>query len=298
MKTILEILEKRGPLTGKELLQETQADEFSLWTACRRHEKVLTRIVGRRYLRLDRQVEAYARLSPSIMREFHDYTVIGAAADSGAIAPKAAWLQGEIAAISRQKYVLAEKTITRLVEAHPQASTVREQSCFMIAGDVVYEMAHAEPRPEPSSGEMVRGSDLDIVVVVEHLPEDAWKSLDASIYKAKHDLLFNPGSREELDYLVKDISRVREQLGREDFKSMVAAKILHEARFLYGSRTIFEKVQALLLEHGIPQKMRRLEEIAHFNRELAESHLLLQGSLPASEALKYFYTAEEKEEFF
>ena len=37
----------------------------------------------------------------------------------------------------------------------------------MIAGDVVFEMAHLEPRPESSTGKLVKGSDLDIVVVTK-----------------------------------------------------------------------------------------------------------------------------------
>jgi len=298
MKPLDDILEHRGPLTGKELLRETGSDEFTLWFTCRRQDSIITRVIGKRYLRLDRQVEDYARLSPSIRREFHGYTVIGIAAHAQEVAEKAALLEAEIAAISQRKFALAQKVISRLVEAHPASAVIQERACFMIAGDVVYGMAHGEPRPEPSIGELVRGSDLDIMIVVEELPQLTRESLDAAIYKEKYDLLLNPGYREELDYILKDTARVREQLSSGDFRSLVAAKILHEARFLAGSRDLFARVKAMLQEHDIPRKMERLESLARLNRERAEVKLLARTGPPDEAALKFFHTAEEKEEFF
>lgn len=298
MTSLDEILDHLGPLTGKELLRETGSDEFALWSACRRQDNIMTRVIGKRYLRLDRQVEEYARLSPSIRREFHGYTVIGSTGHARQVVEKAALLEAEMAAISRRKFALAQKTITRLVEAQPEFAAIQERACFMIAGDVVYGMAHGEPRPEPSIGELVRGSDLDIVIVVEDLPELTRESLDAAIYKEKYDLLLNPGYREELDYLLKDTARVREQLLSGDFRSLVAAKILHEAEFLAGSRDLFARVKAMLQEHDIPRKMEHLESLAHLNREKAEVKLLQRTGPPDEEALKFFHTAEEKEEFF
>ena len=102
MKDILVALETCGPLTGKELLHEVGSDEFSLWVACNRSDKIVTRIIGERYLRLDIHVEEYARLSPSIMREFYGYTVIGTAEQAQEIKDKAALLQKRMADISKK----------------------------------------------------------------------------------------------------------------------------------------------------------------------------------------------------
>ncbi|MDO9534827.1 MAG: hypothetical protein Q7J85_05730 [Bacillota bacterium] len=299
MNDIFEILEAHGPLTGKELLREARTDEFSLWAACNRSDKIMTRIIGKRYLRLDVIVEGYARLSPSIMREFYGYTVIGTTKYSQEILLKAELLQKEIAEISKKKFELAQKTIARLVDSHKEFEIIKKCACFMIAGDVVYGMAHAEPRPESSTGELVMGSDLDIIVVVENLPEKIVSSLDTAIHEEKYKLLMNPACREEIDYLVKDISKVQEQLQFNDFKSMVASKILDEAEFLYGSHDIFNKVKEMLLENGIPGIIVSLENKALINRENAESYLLkAHDTLSEDEAMKLFYTAGEKEEIF
>jgi hypothetical protein len=299
MKEILAALETCGPLTGKELLSEVGSDEFSLWVACSRSDKIITQIIGQRYLRLDIHVEEYARLSPSIMREFYGYTVIGTTEQAQEIKDKAAFLQEKMAHISKKKFELAQKVITRLIDTHEDSALLKNKACFMIAGDVVYGMSHAEPRPESSTGELVKGSDLDIIVVATALPEPIMKSLDAAIYKEKYQLLKNPASREEIDYIVKDISKVQEQLHFKDFKSMVAVKILHEADFLYGNPEIFSLIKNMLVEHKIPEKLETLGEKALQNREYAEAYLLqAENSLSEEEYMKLFYTAEEKEEIF
>ncbi len=299
MKDILVALETCGPLTGKELLHEVGSDEFSLWVACNRSDKIVTSIIGERYLRLDIHVEEYARLSPSIMREFYGYTVIGTAEQAKEVKDKAALLQKRMAAISKKKFELAQKVITSLIDTHEDSALIKEQVCFMIAGDVVYGMSHAEPRPESSTGELVKGSDLDIIVVAVNLPEPIMESLDAAIHQEKYQLLKNPASREEIDYIVKDISRVREQMHFKDFKSMVASKILHEADFLCGSQEVFALIKNMLVENKIPAKLHDLEQKALDNREYAEAYLLqVQDSLSEEEYMKLFYTAEEKEEIF
>jgi hypothetical protein len=300
MKDLIEILNSCGPLTGKELLLKAGSNHFSLWAACNRSDQIITRIIGKRYLRLDRQVEEYARLSPSIMREFYGYTVVGTERYAQEIEEKAAALQQQITAISQQKLELAQSIVKNVVETHPDASLIKHCACFMIAGDVVYEMAHAEPRPESSTGELVKGSDLDIIVVYKDLPETATNSLDAAIYNEKYKLLMNPAGREEIDYIIKDISKVHQQLKFKGFKSMVAAKILDEANFLYGSEALFKRLKSMLAEKGIPQILDSLSKKALLNREQAQAYLLLKAKEGASEEefMKLFYTAEEKEEIF
>lgn len=299
MSGIVGILASQGPLTGKELLREVGCNVLTLWAACNRSDNIITRLIGKRYLRFDRQVDGYARLSPSIMREFMSYTVIGTSKQLQQVLIKAELLQKEIENISKRKFELAHKTIKRMVESHEECAIIQKYACFMIAGDVVYGMAHDEPRPESSTGELVNGSDLDIIVVLENLPGQVMRSLDASIYKEKYKLLTNPAYREEIDYVVKDISKVQEQLQFKDFKSMVAAKILNEARFLYGSHDLFQKIKNMLLKEGIPGKILAQESKARIYRKNAESYLLkAEGALSEEEAMKFFYTTEEREEIF
>ncbi|WP_066638469.1 hypothetical protein [Desulfolucanica intricata] len=297
---IIELLDNQGPLTGKELLEKIRIDEFSAWKICNSSERVVTKTIGTRYLRLDRQVEGYARLSPSIIREFYGYTVIGTEKNIHEIHMKAELLHQEIKEISKKKFELAQNVITKIVESQEASQIIKTGASFIIAGDVAYEMSHLEPRPEASTGELVKGSDLDIVVVTQGLPDSIINALDLAIYDQKNFLLKNPSYNEEIDYIIKDISKVKEQLKFNNFKSMVASKILYEGKFLYGNFSIFKQIRKMLIDEGIPEKIRTLEEKALINRNNARTYLLnYEGSkLTEEENMKLFYTKEEKEEFF
>jgi hypothetical protein len=299
MQEVLNLLDQKGPLSGKDFMIATGLDTFQAWKICAGSKEIFTRIIGRRYLRLDQKVEGYARLSPSIMREFLNYTVVGLPKSQAAIEAEAKRLEKEIALISKKKINLARDTIQRLFENHPERDHIINQTCFIIAGDVVFGMAHAEPRPEASTGELVKGSDLDIIGIVDDLPMPILEDLDALIYREKYNLLMNPVSKEELDYIVKDLHTVEKQLQFADFKAMVASKILHEGQFLFGSRRIYSRVKQRLIDNGIPQKIQMLEETARFNRDLAANALLgADASVDHEELMALFYTTEEKEEIF
>ncbi|NLC06697.1 MAG: hypothetical protein GX755_01830 [Syntrophomonadaceae bacterium] len=299
MDRLIGLLDNQGPLTGKELLEKTRMDKFFLWKICNTCEKIITKIIGQRYLRLDKHVEGYARLSPSILREFYSYTVIGTEKHYQKILAKAETLQQDIKEISRRKFELAQEVIKQIVESQEDPTIFKTGASFLIAGDVVYEMAHLEPRPESSTGELVKGSDLDIVVVTQGLRNNTIKHLDLSIYKQKNILRKNPSYNEEIDYIIKDISRVESQLEFDSFESMVAAKILYEGQYLYGNYALFQKIKNMLAAKGIPKKIAALEEKALINRNKARFSLLNnEGSLLEEENMKLFYTREEKEEFF
>lgn len=88
-KKIIRLVEEKGPLTGSEIYDAVGGDGLVLWRACRLSKALSIRTLGRRYLRLDSRVEGFARLSPSIFREFLTYSVIGFAADPGPLTSKA-----------------------------------------------------------------------------------------------------------------------------------------------------------------------------------------------------------------
>ncbi len=296
----VKILEDRGPLTGAQLVDATGMEVFALWSACRRVPQIRFEIVGRRFLRLDRAVQGYARLSPSIRREFLTYTLLGLESQLPRLRTCSLELRSRIKEISSGKLELARESMASVVGSIEERRAILESTCFIIAGDVVYDMSHTVPRPEKSTGEMVRGSDLDIIAIVEDdLPENLFKALDRGIYRKKHFLLVHPNFREEIDYIIKTVARVREQLRFDTFESMVACKILREGTLLYGSASLFAKVKELLEEFGINQKLDEMEQHALLGREAAERHLL---ELPAdsidSESVHLFYTREESEEIY
>jgi len=299
MNNIIELFEKYGPLTGKEIFEKTYGDIFTLWKTCNNNDDIVSRAIGEKYLRFDKHVEGFARLSPSIIREFCSYMVFGTKDQHELINTKAESIYKEILEISRKKFQLAQKVMAEIVEHQEDPQLICSQACFIIAGDVAYDMAHTEPRPECSTGKTVNGSDLDIVVVSKDLPESIIKAIDSAIYEKKAYLLKNPSYREEIDYVVKDISKVKRQLVFDEFESMIASKVLHEGKFLYGSFELFSEIKNMIFERGIPEKIEALKNKASIDREIARRQLLTNDNAIFDEDnMQLFYTTDEKEEFF
>jgi len=297
---VISILNKRESLTGKELLEESGIDELTLWRICNKSKKIVLKIVGKRYLRLDRNVKDYARLSPSIKREFITYTVCGLEKKLKNIEEKRISLQKKIKKISKKKYKLAKDIILNIVENNRNSKIIKENVCFIIAGDIVFNMAHSEPRPELSTGKLVRGSDLDIIIIAkDKFSKSILDELDREIYREKYMYIKNPAYREEIDYNIKNISKTKNQLQFDRFEYMVASKILNEGELLYGNKMIFDKIKNMLIERKIPDKLDEIEKAAIINRKHAKSYLLKgMGPLPEEECMKLFYTREETEEIF
>ncbi|ABK18588.1 hypothetical protein [Syntrophobacter fumaroxidans] len=296
---LLRLIEEKGPLTGSEILETLRGTSLALWKTCCLSARLQVRVLGSRYLRLDRRVEGFARLSPSILREFMTYTVVGLAGNAEALDRRADAIIGHIREVSRAKLALAQRIVgdlqNRLAERWPREGRV----CFIIAGDIVYDMAHDVPRPEQSIGEMVNGSDIDLVVVSDDgISEGFLKELDAAIYKEKYYTLIAPSVREEIDYVVKNMERVREQMLFDTFKRMVACKILQEGMLLAGSRPLFDEIKGMLTARGVTAKLKEMEaEAGTFRRNAREYLLNTDSSRISRDDLNLFYTTEESEEF-
>jgi len=296
---VLRLIEEKGPLTGSEINDAMQAEELHLWRSCKLSKALLTRHVGRRYLRLDQRVEGFARLSPSILRDFLTYSVIGLAWDPEPIRTKAEQVLLHIETVNRAKSLLAYTVVSAVSGRLESEIPVQDQVCFILAGDIVHNMAHDVPRPERSTGKMVKGSDMDLVVIVDDaFPKRFISRLDEAIYAEKYRLLITPHIREEVDYVVKDMARVNEQLRFDTFKHMVACKILHEGTLLYGSEKIFHRVKRMLRESGVSEKLAAMEKQALAFRNDAERYLLHEDIKNGRGNHAYlFYPAEESEEF-
>ena len=296
---IIALIKETGPLTGAEIRDSMEDDGLSLWRACRLSNRLNVRNTGIRYLRLDRRVEGYARLSPSILREFLTYSVIGLAGDHSSMSMKSDAISSHIEQISRTKSEQAYRIISSLTNQFENELPIKDRLCFILAGDIVFNMAHDVPRPERSTGKIVKGSDIDLVVIVDDLfPEKSLKRLDDAIFQEKYRLLITPHIREEIDYIIKRLVRVREQVRFESFGHMVACKILHEGTLLYGSHEIFHTAKSMLRENGIIQKLDALEKKAVIFRKKAEESLLCEDTNNIKLESSYlFYPIEESEEF-
>ena len=298
-KEIIKLIEKKGPLTGLEVWGTIGGDGIILWQTCKRCKNLVIRTVGTRYLRLDRRVEGFARLSPSIWREFLTYSVLGIPEDPNVLEQRAMELHAHIEAISKAKSELAYNVVSGIAKQLENFFFLDHQLCFIIAGDIVYNMAHDLPRPERSTGKLVKGSDMDLVVITDdQITDYLIKRLDNAIYQEKYRLLITPHVKEELDYIVKKLERVREQIRFDTFKHMVACKILHEGTLLYGSEDLFSYVKTMLFQAGIKDKLNDLEKRAKVSRKEMEEYLLsMTPEKIRDEALYLFYPTEESEEF-
>ncbi len=295
---IIALLGDRGPLTGAEIRDALGADSFSHWKACTLSDTLAIRRVGRRFLRLDQNVEGLARLSPSILREFLTYSVVGFANEPEALDDRAEQITSHVRAVTRAKLELARDFVGEVAEKL-DGGEFETPFCVLLAGDIVYDMAHDVPRPERSTGQLVSGSDLDVVFIMpEAAPQSAMDRLDASIYEQKYRYLVNPSMREEIDYVVKTLGRLREQAAFDTFKRMVACKILQESVLIYGDHVLFDEAKALLDRYGLTQKLEALERSAMQSRREAEEYLLsTRDTTLAGEDLYLFYTSDESEEF-
>jgi hypothetical protein len=296
---IIDLLERTGPRTGAEIHRALGGDRFALWKTCMLSPPLAVARAGRRYLRLDRRVDGYHRLSPSILREFLTYTVVGLADNPAAIEQGRNEIRAHIRDVSRKKRELATSIMIDVAAPLGGGREEDKEYCVVLAGDIVYEMAHDVDRPERSTGEMVRGSDLDVVVIVsDEAPELLVQQLDDAIYRKKYQYLKDPAFREEIDYTVKRFGKLRQQAEFDTFERMVACKILDEGVLVYGSQEVFAQAKTLLSECGVVDRLRAMERLAVRAREQQEQ-VLLRGKEETlgRKDLLLFYTTDESEEF-
>lgn len=297
---IVDLVRKGGPRTGFEIAKEVgDADSLPIWKVCKSSPELHVRTVGTRYMRLERNVEGFARLSPSILREFLTYSVVGLAADPEPLEKRCGEVAGRIREISGYKLELARGMVFEIMEEFRAEVPGDHRVCFIIAGDIVYGMAHDVPRPEHSTGKLVKGSDIDLIVVVgDAFPDASVARLDRIIYGKKYRMLIDPAVNEEVDYIVKKLAAIEKQALFEDFKHKVAIKILHEGVLLYGSEELFDTVKTILKDHGLDERLGELERQARTHREDVEEALL--NDRLDKETIRnthIFYSADEFEEF-
>lgn len=298
-KKIISLIEKKGPLTGAEIWEIMGGDGLILWRTCKLSRDLTIRTAGTRYLRLDRRLKGFVRLSPSIFREFLTYSIVGLSGDVNALEKRIRSVASHIEEVSRGKLELAFNVVSGLSSRLETERPLNDEACFIIAGDIVYNMAHDVPRPERSTGKLVNGSDMDIVVIMnDKCGEDLIGRLDNAIYQEKYKLLIAPHLREEIDYIVKDLARVREQVRFDSFKHILACKILQEGTLLYGNDDIFHTVKAMLRNTGVTAKLEDLERRAKTFRKDAEEYLLREDpDKIKKESLYLLYPSDESEEF-
>lgn len=297
---IIEILTEKGPVNGKELYLDTYLDSFQLWRTCKKSKAISILPVGNSYLRFDKKVQGFARLSPAIQREFLTYSVIGLKSDMERINERCLEVKNAIKGISQEKMKTAKRAVDEILEKTGEKQQFLEKnSCFVIGGDVPLGMAHSEPRPEISTGIMVNGSDLDIIVIyLDDLEPEALKALETVFMDVKYQLLNRPNKKEELDFIIKDLTRTTSQMEFTTFEDLIACKILDESVYLAGNHDLFLKIKEMLQERGIPGKLRELKNRAEQERARCVRELLLMEEIDEDFLLENFTTTMEESEIF
>lgn len=293
--SIARLLTERGPMTGQDLVDSLAETPLEVWRACRADPAVVITHHGQRYLRLDEAVPGWARLSPSIGREFVSFSIVHLAGQETAAEELLASIRSHTARVTADKRFESKRLMDRVV-GDLRVDGIAVPCVFLIAGDVAYGMGHDVPRPDKSTGIIVNGSDLDIVVVhADDADPAAVAALDAAMIKLKARLLSSPSYREELDYVIKSVATAAAQLASADLHDSIAAKVLVEADYLSGDRDLFDRVKTLVESSGAPQRFEAMIASAGSDRIAAETRLAAGSGTDAD--LKVFVGLEEQAEF-
>lgn len=295
---VSDILREKGPQIGKELASALyDVPVLALWRACFRSQSFLISHFASYYLRFDITRADQVRLSPSILRDFLSFTLFGLPGQREQMIERQGQLSNMHREVSREKLAVAQQAMRSVFLKQPRE--VRSQVCAFIAGDLAYFLAHNEPREHSASGEMVRGSDIDIVVIMhDTLPEEVKVQFEAELSSMKSFYLRHPDYRHELDFICKRQSTMVRQFGYLDIHDKIASKIAWESMFLAGSLTLYMEVRDAMTRLGVDKLIESDFDHALRDRKNAMRTLLnAPGDLLDEETRSLFYFSQERVEF-
>ncbi len=289
---ILKILGQHSSVLGVEIAEALGNRYFEIWRTCHNSSKIYSTPFGHYYLRIDKKIEGLARLSPSILRDFLTYTRISTLDNFEKAISDAESSRLEHVRISDEK-----REIARQIIAETLPEDVIAHTGILIAGDVCRNMAHLVPRPERSTGKLVRGSDIDLIFIIENDGELRGE-IEGRISEAKAIYLQHPALREELDFVVNTLDHYHKASCFKGVHDMISCKAALEGQYLAGSKEILKKSTDILLRAQIPRKVIKLTEKAFSDRLRAMERLRKDPDvigLPKERRL--FYYSDEIWEF-
>lgn len=295
---ILQALAEKGPQIGKELaFAMPDIPVLALWQACFRSQSFLISHFASYYLRYDITREDQVRLSPSILRDFLSFTLFGLPGQREQMIERQGSLSNTHREISREKIALAQSAMKAVFLKLSRET--RSQLCAFIAGDLAYFLAHNEPREHAASGEMVKGSDVDIVIILsDALPEEVKETIDAEMVRLKSIYLRHPDYRQEIDFITKRQSVMERQFGYADIHDKIASKIAYESMFLGGSLTLYMEVREAMSRLGVDKLIEADFDHALKDRKNAMRKLLhVDATTIDDETRSLFYFSQERVEF-
>lgn len=295
---VIQLVVTNGPMIGKELAEALpDVPVLALWQACYRSQTFRVSHFASYYLRYDITREDQVRLSPSIQRDFLSFTLFGLPGQRDQMIERQGTLANMHREISREKISVAQQVMKQLFVN--LGREVRSQLCAFIAGDLAYFLAHNEPREHEASGEMVKGSDIDIVIILsESLPDEIKTQIDSEMMVLKSLYLRHPQYRHEIDFICKRKSTMEKQFQYTDIHDKIASKIAYESMFLGGSLTLYMEVRDAMLRTGVDRLIEQDFEHALKDRKNAMHTLLaVPGDAIDEETRSLFRFSQERVEF-
>ncbi|MFN7166867.1 MAG: hypothetical protein ACK4NV_07480 [Pannonibacter sp.] len=294
---VVRTIEEKGPRIGKELaLDLPDVPSLALWQACYTSRLLHLSHFASYYLRFDITRGDQVRLSPSILRDFLSFTLFGLPGQRDQMIERQGTLSNYHREVSKQKIAVAQDVMSNLLTQMPRE--IRANLCAFIAGDLAYFLAHNEPREHAGIGEMIKGSDIDIIVIYQDLSDEVVKGIENDITELKNFYLRHPNHRHEIDFIVKSRAKMERQFRYTDIHDKIASKIAYESMFLGGSLPLYMTVRDTMKRSGVDELIEMDFAHALQDRKNAMHALLEHGSGELNdETRSLFYFSQERVEF-
>ncbi|MEQ3629177.1 MAG: hypothetical protein ABNH49_11005 [Hyphomonas sp.] len=293
---VRKLLAQNGPMLGKELAQALpEIPRLQLWQVCFSSEQLQISHFATYYLRYDITREDEVRLSPSILRDFLSFTLFSLPNQRRKLIERQGGISNLHREISLKKIALARQVMQAILAQLPLET--KQYLCAFIAGDLAYFLAHDEPREVQSIGEIVRGSDIDIIIVHDALPQAIIDMIEVEMRRHKLYFLRHPDHRQELDYICKSKKKMYSQLRYGDIHEKIASKIAYESMFLGGSLELYMSVRDELVSSGVQELIEQDFQKALLQRRSAMRTLIGIPDSLDDNTRSLFYFSQERVEF-
>lgn len=297
---IQNILKREGPQTGLELVEKLpNSSDIAIWRACYGSADIRVSNCARYYLRYDILRGNQLRLSPSILRDFLTFSLVHTTDQMVDMVEGATMLANRFRTVSLEKLSWARNALLQLDDDLQQV--IYDHCVVFLSGDIAYFLAHQTKRIHSQLGVEINGSDIDIVIVTNRgAPKDKIAQIESQLLTTKKAYLITPNIQEELDFIVKPIETMLEQLAYGDIHQKIASKILYESYFLMGRVDIYQTLMQHLKLRGTWDAIERDFETALSQRKDTISKILElapDASTDDEEVASLFFASKERLEF-
>ncbi len=299
-RRIKQLLRERGPITGGALCKAMlDIPPIVIWRVFHSREDMRVQNCARYYLRYDIRRDNALRLSPSILRDFLTFSLVHLPGDQVRVVQAGTRLSNRHRRISLRKLGLARRALLRLPSE--LQDEINRHCVVFLSGDISYYLAHATMRRHEQLGTPVRGSDIDVVIIANaEADADKLKRMEAELLSIKQLYLMSPNIREELDFIVKPIGRMVDQLEYRDIHEKIASKILYESFFLMGRVDIYESLMQNMTLRGTRARIEEDFEVALGERQQTIAKILAlppEASADDPMVASLFFASQERLEF-